>query len=104
MLQTHRGRKASNPGPNIPDTFVFKQMNLSLHKMIKQTLHISNGFFPPFAVLLESLTPFLHLSAALAKNAPALRADRERFNSTVAFSTNPASSCASQSQRGHNEL
>lgn len=27
-------------------TLFFKQMNLSLHKMIKQTLHISNGFFP----------------------------------------------------------
>lgn len=29
--------------------------------MIKQTLHISNGFFPPFAVLLESLTKVFYI-------------------------------------------
>lgn len=73
--------------------------------MIKQTLHISNGFFPSLCCSARIANKsFLHLSAALAKNARALQADRERFNSTVAFSTNPASSCASQTQSGHNGL
>lgn len=41
----------------------FKQMNLSLHKMIKQTLHISNGFSLP--LLLESLTTFFYIHLQL---------------------------------------